>query len=116
MGPAGASISLFNMLLFSFVGKIPPIERLNPSAAEVAAVFTVPIERLLRLEPEIHYVHLTASPGKNFPYHKIPGGRDYPWHTGVVEEVFYEVDGHIIWGLTARVLQYFLALVRKSQL
>ncbi|HKM39381.1 MAG TPA: coenzyme A pyrophosphatase, partial [bacterium] len=77
-------------------------------------VFTIPVRRLLNLKPEIHYVYLDAAPAQDFPFDKIPGGRDYPWHTGVAEEVFYEVDGKVIWGLTARILQHFLALISNQ--
>ncbi len=113
-GQLGLIISPFNLLLFSFVGEIPPAERLNPNSNEVAAVFTVPLARLLSLKPETYPVYVKASPAVDFPFDKIPGGRDYPWRTGVVQEVFYELDGRIIWGLTARILQHFLTLVRNT--
>ena len=113
-GQLGLIISPFNLLLFSFVGEIPPVNSLNPSAAEVDSLFTVPLTQLLTLKPESYCISVQAEPPADFPFDKIPGGRAYPWHTGVLPEVFYDIDGHIIWGLTARILQQFLALVRSN--
>mgnify|MGYP000954772518 CR=1 FL=1 len=113
-GQLGLIISPFNLLLFSFVGEIPPLDKLAPSADEVDSVFTVPLTRLLTLEPKTHYIKVQAQPSADFPFDKIPGGRAYPWRTGVLPEVFYEIGDHTIWGLTARILQQFLTLVRST--
>lgn len=113
-GQLGLIISPFNLLLYSFVGEIPPLEVLDPSPAEVDSLFTVSLERLLALEPRTHHVYVKAEPGTDFPFDKIPGGRDYPWRTGILPEVFYDINGRVIWGLTARILQHFLALVRNT--
>ena len=101
------------MLLYSFVGQIPPLKELNPSPDEVDSVFSVPLEHLLTLEPETHYISIQPKPSADFPFDKIPGGRNYPWRTGVVPEVFYDIDGRTVWGLTAHILQYFLALIKE---
>jgi coenzyme A diphosphatase NUDT7 len=113
-GQLGLIVTPSNMLLYSFVGQIPPLKELNPSPDEVDSVFSVPLEHLLTLEPETHYISIQPKPSADFPFDKIPGGRNYPWRTGVVQEVFYELDGRIIWGLTARILQHFLTLVRNT--
>lgn len=113
-GQLGLIISPFNLLLFSFVGEIPPVEALTPCADEVDSVFTVPLARLLTLEPKPHYINVRAEPPADFPFDKIPGGQTYPWRTGILPEVFYEIDGRIIWGLTARILQQFLTLIRTA--
>lgn len=113
-GQLGLIISPFNLLLFSFVGEIPPLDALNPSPDEVDSVFTVSLTRLLALEPKTHHVYVQAKPSSDFPFDKIPGGQEYPWRTGILPEVFYQIDGHIIWGLTARILQCFLNLVRNT--
>ena len=49
------------------------------------------------------------EPAEDFPFELIEGGRDYPWHTGRTEMYFYEYEGEIIWGLTARILHAFAA-------
>ncbi|MGI6129371.1 MAG: NUDIX hydrolase [bacterium] len=112
-GELGLIISPFNLLLFSFVGEIPEVNALKPSPDEVDSVFALPLTRLLALQPKTHHIYIQAQPAADFPFDKIPGGQSYPWRTGVLPEVFYEIDGHIIWGLTARILQQFLDLVRK---
>ena len=40
-------------------------------------------------------------PTDNFPFDKVPGGKEYPWARGEYEVLFYEYDDRIIWGLTA---------------
>jgi coenzyme A diphosphatase NUDT7 len=104
-------ISPLNHILYSFVGEIQSAAILAPNPAEVAEIFTVPLSTLLTLEPEIHYVPIKAVPAEDFPFHKIPGGRNYTWRKASMPEVFYEVDGRIIWGLTARILKHFLEII-----
>lgn len=113
-GELGLIISPFNLLLFAYVGEIPSVETLTPSADEVDSLFTIPLARLLTLGHTTNYIKVRAEPAADFPFNKIPGGRAYPWHTGVWPEVFYDIDGRIIWGLTARILQQFLTLVRAT--
>ena len=32
-------------------------------------------------------------------FDKVPGRKEYPWHQGEYEVLFYEYDDCIIWGL-----------------
>jgi hypothetical protein len=43
-------------------------------------------------------------------------GVRYRWRSRVLEEWFFEYEGYTIWGMTARVLKYFLDLARKADL
>ncbi|HHY93062.1 MAG TPA: CoA pyrophosphatase [Firmicutes bacterium] len=104
-------VTPFNLFLYPFVGEIDTSGGLMPNPAEVAEVFTLPLTLLATLRPEIYLVPVQAAPPADFPFAKIPHGRAYPWRTGLLPEVFYEVNGRIIWGLTARILKDFLEIV-----
>ncbi|MBB6448577.1 8-oxo-dGTP pyrophosphatase MutT (NUDIX family) [Geomicrobium halophilum] len=75
---------------------------------EVEELFTVPIDALLNQKPEVYTISSKAELPEDFPYEKIPGGKDYPFRQTRLPEIFYEYKGKHIWGLTARILQHFL--------
>lgn len=95
----------------AYVGWIEDSRLIRPSADEVDRVFYVEFEELVRTEPSVHYVEIQVVPEDDFPYDKIPGGRAYPWRMQRIAEYFYEFDGHVIWGLTARILHHFVEVV-----
>ncbi len=82
------------------------------STDEVAEVFTVPLSYFLNNEPEIYYNQLMNIPSKDFPYDDVPGGKNYPWSVGQYAVHFYRYKGHIIWGLTAKLIYNNLKLLR----
>ena len=94
-------------IVYPFVGKLLSYEG-TFSKEEVDHVFTVPLSYLKTYAPRISYTETVIRPAPDFPYELIPGGRDYPWHTGRIPMYFYEYDGEIIWGLTARILHTYL--------
>ena len=60
---------------------------LRPSPAEVAAVYD--------LVPHVP---------EDFPYEAVGIPRDYPWARGRVEVPVWIWQGHVIWGMTARIV------------
>ena len=81
---------------------------------EVSEIFTVPLAFFQNTPPKCYYNKVTMYPTDNFPFDKVPGGREYPWARGEYEVLFYEYDGHIIWGLTAKILYYNLKMITGS--
>lgn len=100
--------------IYPFVGYVEDIAKMKPNPDEVGEVFIISLERLAAAEPATYTSALVNEPEDDFPYHLIPGGKKYPWRTGTVEHLFYELDGRVIWGLTARVLAHFLELIRHE--
>ncbi|CAM4021600.1 NUDIX hydrolase [Alkalicoccus chagannorensis] len=101
-------------MIRTFIGEIDPEALFSPNLDEVDHLFTVPVEQLLAAEPKTHPIHLEVKPPEDFPYHLIPHGKNYPWGRGSIQEVFYEADNYIIWGLTARVLYHALKEMEKA--
>lgn len=83
---------------------------MRPSPAEVAEVFTVPLEFLRCTEPELYSYQLKAQIPEDFPYEAVGIPPDYRWSGGEAEVPIWHYDGHVIWGMTARIL---LDIVRR---
>lgn len=96
------------LIIYPFVGLIKDGAKLSPSPDEVAEIFCVPLEFLLKTKPKLYYVDLQVKPPEDFPFHLIPNGRNYKWRKGRIPEYFYFYEDKVIWGLTARVLHHFL--------
>ncbi len=104
-----------HLSIYPFVGLIREPERIQPNPGEVEEFFLVPLERLLETRPAVYQASLKLQPDENYPYHLIPNGLDYPWRTGKVSHLFYEIDERVIWGLTARILEHFLELIGTTE-
>lgn len=79
---------------------------------EVEEVFTVPVKWLLHYEPYMHLVSVEPVPSSDFPFEKIANGAQYQWRMRSMEECFFDYEKYTIWGLTARILKYFIGLIK----
>lgn len=78
---------------------------IRPSKAEVAQVFTVPLRFFYETAPQIWHYDLEAKVPADFPYETVGISRDYPWRGGRVSVPIWTYEGHIIWGMTGRILR-----------
>ncbi|MBU9713355.1 NUDIX hydrolase [Evansella tamaricis] len=108
-------ITPFQIILYPFLGMIHSDAPLKKNDAEVKEIFYVPVSYFLKTAPQEHYIYLQVQPEKEFPYHLIPNGENYNWRTSKVTEQFYEYDGKVIWGLTARILTHVMDEIKKSK-
>lgn len=99
----------------SFIGALPHYQG-TFSRAEVDSVFTVPLAFFRQTVPTTYVNHLRLDMAEDFPYGKIPGGRNYRWELGDYPMVFYQYRGDIIWGLTARLMQANMKLIDQYDL
>ena len=99
-----------NTMIYPYVGILTDYKD-SFSTEEVAEVFRVPLRFFLETEPDAYLVDAMAQPEEGFPYELIQGGRDYQWRVMHTKELFYQYEGHVIWGLTARMLNAFLKLI-----
>lgn len=78
---------------------------LSPSAAEVSEVFTVPLSFFQTTEPEVYTYDLIPRVQEDFPYERVGISPDYPWSGGRVDVPVWYWQGHVIWGMTARLIR-----------
>ncbi len=102
-----------NLLVYPFVGVIAEGVKLSPNPDEVEEVFQLPYEQLLNYQPDVYEVTLKPEFPDNFPYHLVPRGRNYSWRTSIQRQYFFQFNGWVIWGLTARILKHFLDVTRN---
>ncbi|WP_010290517.1 NUDIX hydrolase [Kurthia massiliensis] len=95
-------------VIYPFVAKVDMREVNTLNRDEVHEVFTVPLDWLIQYEPELHHVLMKPTPSEGFPFDKIMNGKDYEWRARAIDEWFFDYNGYVIWGLTARILKYFL--------
>lgn len=101
-----------NFVVYPFVGILHDTSLIQPNPLEVGETFSVPLNWLIEHEPELHRIELLPKFSEEFPFDKIMNGKNYKWRSSVVEELFYQYEHYVIWGLTARVLRHFLHLMK----
>lgn len=113
LGELDTFASATGLMVYPFVGLLEAYPNLALNRQEVERVFIVELHRLLEVTPKKYTIPLQPNPPQDFPYHLIPKGRDYAWRTSQSEVWFYELEDLVIWGLTARILNHFLEVVRS---
>lgn len=83
-------LAVTDVLVTPFVGFIEAGARLSPNPREVEKVLNVPLEFFRRTKPRSELVI---------------------WHHQPSPLYFYDYAGEVVWGLTARIIKEFLALL-----
>lgn len=104
LSPTGMRIDVYLGELTDYHGQF--------SSDEVAEVFTVPLDYFRSTSPRQYFNKISLLPDDDFPFDKIPGGKDYPWAKGKYEVLFYEYDERVIWGITAKILWHNIKLIQ----
>ena len=97
-------------LLHPVLGLVSPegVAAMRPSPAEVAEVFTVPLAFFRSTEPEVYRYDLLPQAPEGFPFEALGIPPDYSWSRGRVEVPVWQYEGHVIWGMTARLIRGFI--------
>ncbi|WP_338469797.1 CoA pyrophosphatase [Niallia sp. XMNu-256] len=101
-------------IIYPFVGTIKNPDKIKPNQLEVGEVFTVPLNYFLTTEPEVYKIHFKVVPEENFPLDLLIGGENYKWQIHPIDEYFYQYNGKVIWGLTAKILVHFLSILKND--
>ena len=106
-----------NFAMHCYLGVIPEaaLDDLKFSENEVAEVFLVSLDDLLAITPEVYPIRAVPQIPEDFPYDKVYEGKPYPWRGGKGSVPIYEVDGRVIWGLTARITKHFLEIITEKE-
>lgn len=113
LGPLDVLITPWRLIVSPFVGVVLDPSKIDPAPDEIERVFTVPLDEVQGAVPEVHYIRIRVQPPDDFPFDKIPGGRAYPWRQMDHPEIFFEFQGHVVWGLTALILDHFRSVLRE---
>ncbi|MBB6214091.1 8-oxo-dGTP pyrophosphatase MutT (NUDIX family) [Anaerosolibacter carboniphilus] len=116
IGPLDYVVTPFNTILYPFLGTLlqTNVEEIHFNPSEVGSIFTVPLDFFFNTEPENHFIYINASVHDNFPFHMIQNGKNYKWKVGKYPELFYEYNGHIIWGMTARIVKNLVNILKEE--
>lgn len=112
IGPADIFLSPFNQIIYPYIGYLKHYEG-SYSEVEVDHTFCVPLSFFLSRRPQSYETKVSTSPGKDFPFDKIPGGRKYRWREGIYEVDFYQYEAYTIWGLTAKIMSAAAPVIRQ---
>lgn len=99
-------------LMYPFLG-IYHSDKYNISTFEVHEIVKVKLKDLINQEAEIHSTKIIQEVPKDFPFHRIAGGREYPFLQGDNPQLFYYIGKHTLWGSTALIVKSFLDLLSK---
>jgi NTP pyrophosphohydrolases including oxidative damage repair enzymes len=115
-GPLDYVTSQIGVIVYPFVGFIDDPVKIKPNRAEVGQIFSVPLQYLLDTPPISGRMETATKPVGDFPWDLMP--KEYPrsWKPRATYEVyFYQYKTFVIWGLTARILYDFLAVIRQIE-
>lgn len=116
LGQLDYLISYSNSSIYPFLGELNNIDiyKLDYNKAEVDEIFTVPLKFFLDNEPNVYYIDLETVTGEDFPYEMVPEGENYKWNKGKYSVYFYEYEDYIIWGLTAKITNNLIDIIKRS--
>ena len=114
LGELDTVVTPFNLLIIPFVGivHIESSETLELNKSEVDFVFTVPLRHFIDFPPEKYLVSTKLELPHDFPFDKIPQGKDYAFRRGEYDILFYQYEDYVIWGLTAKIINNFVQIIR----
>ncbi len=113
IGELDTLVSHAQIMIYSYVGLLTPPEVIRPNPAEVERVFAIEVDHLLAMQPERHEVSMKPILAEDYPVHLIPEGENYRWREAKVPHYFYQYEGTVIWGMTAKILHHFLEIIRE---
>ena len=115
--PRALMLHFRDRVVYPFLAEISAAgaARLKASAAEVKNVFFVPVDYLLNCKEEVYRYVVSAKVDDDFPYERIGFPKTYPWRKGYMNVPIYEYQGHFIWGMTGRMVRWFLQQLRQME-
>lgn len=113
IGELDTFVTFSGPVIHPFVGILKNIEKLSYNLQEVQEVFTVPLKFFLENEPTCYKMDMADKPQEDFPFGLVPN-KGNSWRLLKRYKVyFYEYNGYVIWGMTARMLYSFILRHRK---
>ena len=116
LGPCDFIISAFGAHIKPFLGTINnfDIKNIKTNPDEVAKVFFIPIDFFLETEPLTKIINFDPIFPSDFPFDLILGGENYTWGKVTNKQTFYDYEGSIIWGLTAKIIDNVKSILKNQ--
>ena len=98
------------------LGIVSPVglAAMQPASAEVAEVFTIPVSWLRDNPPQVFSYDLKPEMKDNALYDALGIAPDYRWRSGRADVPVWHYEGHVIWGMTARILRNILQRLEQD--
>ncbi|MCI3029287.1 CoA pyrophosphatase [Desemzia sp. C1] len=101
----------------SFVGELKDIDiKSIISNEEVEKLYTVPLSYFMIHDPDYFEMAVKFEHAKNFPFDRIPNGKQYKWRHGKQTIAFYQLQEQTLWGFTAGLTDRFIKLLKENGL
>ena len=113
ISPLDLFVSPFNFIVHPYVGHLKNIDDLEINKDEVAHIFLVPLDFLLQYKPLEYINTIGVTRSHDFPFDLI-GKPNYQFKTAPYPTQFYIYNDYVIWGLTAKILNNFLNILKTK--
>lgn len=116
LGDLSPLITPFKYKINIYVGEIVGVnfDEIPYNKMEVHKLIKVPFNYLLTHKEKVHNLQVNIEMTNDFPYEKIPKGKNYDFKSDIYKVYFYQYDTVLIWGITAKILKKFLTQVKGS--
>ncbi len=117
ISPLDTIYTYSNFVMYCYLGIIDEgdLKKLKLNPDEVDEVFLTSLDELAAYEPEVYETEVVQKIPDSFPYEKVTGGKPYNWRKGRSYIPVYDMDGRVIWGLTARITKKFIETVKERK-
>jgi coenzyme A diphosphatase NUDT7 len=115
-GPGDILYGIANFTLYTYIGIIQEedLQYLALEKDEVEEIFLIPLTAFFENPPEKHLEQAKPVIPEDFPYARVGIGKDYPWRVAKSPIYIYEIEGRVIWGMTAFITRNVLKTLAAS--
>lgn len=101
--------------IHSFVGQLVDVklEDIRPNK-EVAAIYTVPLSYLFATPPAYFSISFDPVVEEKFSKSEENNFEKYKLNTAKEKVPYYEIDDHLLWGLTANLTQRLIDIIKNK--
>lgn len=115
LGSMDLLITQHNKIIYPYVFHLDEKAEIEPSENEVDHVFFVPLNFFIYNKPIVKAIKILSEPAEELPYSNLTGAMEYKWIEGRGTIYIYKYENYIIWGLTAKIMRYFIFEINKLE-
>ncbi|EYE89375.1 NUDIX hydrolase [Fervidicella metallireducens AeB] len=115
IGQMDTLITQHGKIIYPFIAEIDNKVTIKPSQTEVDHIFYVPLKFFMEIKPIVKRIKVISLPEEEFPYTDMEGAMGYNWDVGRHNVYFYRFKDYVIWGLTAKIIYYFIEELKINE-